>query len=183
MFKFDLVKDEKVIAIYRQSEVVLFKPVLFIFVLIYVPWYFLLQNGLAADYDRLILFWTILVLLYGVNRYFLWLLNIYLITDKRIIKVNYKNVFNKQVLESPLDRILNISFSVRGFWAALFNFGNLEVQVAGLAEPMVLKKVSQPAKVKDFLWKTHAAHSTGSFGASNMEAVQQVLMHKQKISP
>ncbi|MBI5530938.1 MAG: PH domain-containing protein [Candidatus Doudnabacteria bacterium] len=156
MFKFDLLENEKLVANYRQTEAVLFKPVLLVFILIYGPWYFLLKYELAASYDRLLLFWTFLVLIYAINKYALWLLNVYLITSKRIIIINYKNIFNKQVLESPLERILNISFTVKGFWASLFSFGSVEVQVAGLPEPMIIKKVAHPSEVKDFLWKLHS---------------------------
>lgn len=175
MFKLELLDNEKLINTFRQSEIVLAKPVLLIFALIYVPWYFLLKYELAATYDRLLFFYTILVLLYGVNRYFLWLLNVYLVTDKRVIKVNYRSVFNKQVLESPLDRILNVSFSVKGFWPALFGFGDVEVQVTGLPEPMKLKNVSHPAKVKDFLWKTYETFSNKTNKFSEFEVAQEVV--------
>jgi hypothetical protein len=181
MFKLELLANEKVTNIYRQTEIVLLKPVLIIFILIYLPWYFLLKYELAATYDKLILFWTLLVFLYGLNQYFLWLLNVYLVTDRRVVKVNYKSVFNKEVLESPLDRILNVSFSVKGFWAALFGFGNVEVQVTGLPEPMELKNVSHPAKVKDILWKTYQNHSRPNVKDSEYEAAQRIIIHKNRV--
>lgn len=155
MFKFDLLENEKVVNIYRQTEAVLFKPVLVVFVFIYFPWYFLLKYGLAANYSRLLLFWTLLVFLYAGNKYILWLLNSYIITDKRLISVNYTSVFSKKVSESPLDRILNVGFFTRGIWQTLFKFGSVEIQVAGLGEPMVLQNVAEPSKIKDFLWHAH----------------------------
>lgn len=181
MFKIDLFENEKVANIYRQAEIVLLKPVLVIFLLIYIPWFFFLKYEIAASYSRLLFFWTIFVALYGVHHYFLWLLNVYLVTDRRVIKVKYKNVFNKQVLESPLDRILNISFSVKGFWAALFSFGNVEVQVTGLPEPMELKNVSHPEKVKNFLWKTYQTYSGAKTQTDNFEAAQHLVSQKSSI--
>lgn len=158
MFKFDLLENEKVLALYRQSESVLFKPALWVLALIYFPWFFLLKYELASAYDRLLLFWTILVLLYAVNKYLLWLLNLYIVTDRRLVSVGYKNLLNKKVLESPLEKILNVSFYQKGFWQALFSQGTVEVQIAGLNEPMVLKNLSQPSKIKDFLWRIHSSH-------------------------
>jgi len=153
MFKFDLLENEKVVNIYRQTEAVLFKPVLIIFVLIYFPWYFLIKYELVSDYARLVIFWTLLVLAYAAHSYLVWLLNAYIVTNKRLIQVFHKSVFNKKVTETPLERILNISYQVKGFWPALFGFGAVEVQAAGLLEPLRLKNISQPEKVKDFLWK------------------------------
>ena len=155
MFKVELLENEKVLNLYRQSEAVLFKPVLIVLVLIYFPWFFLLKYALAQNYLRLLLFWTILVLLYAINKYLLWLLNVYLVTNKRLVNVGYLNLLNKKVLESPLAKILNVSFSCKGLWQSLFDFGNVEVQVEGLHEAIKLKNIAHPAKAKDFLWKVH----------------------------
>ena len=180
MFKLELLEGEKMANVYRQSEIVLLKPVLIIFALIYIPWFFLIKYELVATYDRLLFFWTILVFLFGVDRYIIWLLNVYLVTDRRVIKVKYKNIFNKEVLESPLDRILNISFSIKGLWPALFGFGNVEVQVTGLPEPMELKNVSHPAKVKDFLWLVYEKYSKKHNQNDQFEVAQQVVLHNKK---
>ncbi len=153
MFKLNLLPNEKIIKFFRQSESVLFKPVLIIFLLIYLPWYFLIKYDLVSNYTRLLLFWTILVLFYGVNRYILWLINIGLLTDKRIINIRYKNLFNKKVLEAPLERVLNVSSSRHGFLQTLFGVGSVEIQVAGLPEPMLLKYLASPEKAKDLLWQ------------------------------
>ncbi len=153
MFKFDLLENEVVNNIYRQNEVILFKPVLVVFVSIYCPWYFLLKYDLVLTYDRLLFFWTTLVFLYALNKYLLWLANVYMVTSKRLVCVHYKNLLSKKVLEAPLDKILNISFSKHGFWRTLFDFGSVQVQAPGLPEPLLLKDVSHPSQVKDLLWK------------------------------
>ncbi len=155
MFKFDLLLDEKVLNIYRQTEAVLFKPVILVFALIYTPWYFLLKYELANKYSRLLLLWTILIFLYALNKYLLWLLNVYIITNKRLIAINYFSLFNKKVLETPLDRILNVSFTSKGIWANLSKTGSVESQINGLREPIVFKNISHPSTVKDFIWSIH----------------------------
>ncbi len=157
MFKFGLLEGEKISRTYRQSEAVLFKPVLIVFILIYIPWYFLLNYGFAQSHLSLLFFWTVLVLLYFINKYLLWLVNVYILTDKRLVSVGYQNLFTKQVLETPLDRILNVGFVSRGFWQTIFDFGLVEVQVPGLPEPLKLLNVSHPAEVKDELWRAHHA--------------------------
>ena len=153
----------------------LFKPVIFILILIYFPWYFLLKYELVASYYRLLIFWTLLIFLYAVHQYFLWLLNVYILTDKRLIKVEYRSMMNKQVLESPLNRILNVSFGIHGFWQALFSFGSVDVQVAGLSHPLILKNVSHPAEIKDMLWKIHGKYAPNVFNGSTSE---NIAVHK-----
>lgn len=145
---------------YRQTEFVLVKTVLWVFLLIYGPWFFLIKYELDSRYRVLLFFWTLAILIYAVGKYLLWLVNVYVLTDKRLISFEYKSLFNKSVLETPLDRILNVSFTSKGVMASLMNFGDVFVQVQGLPEPMVLKKVKDAGKVKDFLWKAHS----GQFG-------------------
>jgi hypothetical protein len=152
MFKVDLQAEEKVLNFYRQSEVVLFKPVILVMCLIYFPWYFLLKYELAASYSKLLVFGTILVLVYAINKYLLWLLNVCLVTDKRVMIIKYHSLFNKKVSESPLLNILNVSFTTKGFWQTLFKFGSVDIQTQGLAEPLTFKNVANPSKIKDSLW-------------------------------
>ncbi|HVY67545.1 MAG TPA: PH domain-containing protein [Patescibacteria group bacterium] len=160
MFKFDLLPGEKVLQFHRQSEAVLFRPVLIIFILIYFPWYFLLKYDLAANFVRLLFLWTLLVLLYAIRVLFLWLLNAYLITDRRLVAINYRGLFSKRVTESPLDRILNVSAVTKGIWQTVCQYGEVQAQVAGLGEPLLLKNVAHPGQIKDYLWQRH--RQTGS---------------------
>ena len=153
MFKFDFLPNEKMIVAYRQTESVLFKTMLLVFVLVYFPWYFLLKYELFTTYDKILFAWTILVFLYAANKYVLWLLNVYLLTDKRLIMVKYKTLFSKHVWETPLSNVLSVSFSVNGFWESMFQYGVVEVRARGLHEPLYLKNISHPSKVKDFIWK------------------------------
>lgn len=71
MFSFPLNQNEKLIQMHRQPELILAKPVLLIMVLLYVPWGFLLKYGLATQFRGILLVWTILLLIYGINKYFL----------------------------------------------------------------------------------------------------------------
>ncbi len=154
MFKLQLLNGEKVKNVYRQAESVLFKPVLIIFVLIYFPWFFLIKFEMVQNSLRLLIFWSLLVLLYALNTYFLWLLNINLITNKRLIQIQYFSLFNKKVIEAPVTSILNASFLVSGFWNVIFKTGNVVIQTQGLKEPIIFKNVSHPEDVKDSIWQS-----------------------------
>jgi len=155
VFKFNLQPGEKLLKIERQAEIVLAKPVLIVFILIYVPWAFLIKYELHIRFSRALIIWTFLVIFYAIYKYILWLANVYLITDKRLIAVIYKSLVNKIVLETPIDRIHNISAHTHGLAHSLLKIGDVTVQVASLTQPMILKNLKKPEEVKDFLWKTH----------------------------
>ena len=153
MFKFSLADNEKLIAMHRKSEAVLFKPVIIIFLAIYVPWYFLLKYDLVGTVKTWLLLWTFLVFLYGLYEFLLWLLNTYLITDKRVVAITYQNLFKKEVTESPFDHIGNVGFKTTGIFSSLFNFGDIEIQTFGLNRPIHFTEVKDPSVIKDQLWK------------------------------
>src|ERR1044071_6136713 len=102
MFSVNLRPDEKLFKIYRQTEWVLAKPLLIIFLAIYIPAFLLVKNELLLEYSRFLIFWIFLVLLYGLNHYILWLANSYVVTDRRVIAVIYHSIFKRQVQELPL---------------------------------------------------------------------------------
>lgn len=140
---------------YRQTELALTKTVIAVFVLIYLPWYFLIKYELYLDFRYWLLNWTILVLLFAIYKYMLWLVNVYVITNKRLICFEYKTLFQKTVTEAPADRILSVSFKTTGFFSSMLNFGDVEIQASGLNQPLVLAKVRDPEKVKDYIWQIH----------------------------
>ena len=110
MFSVNLQPGEKLVKIYRQTEWALATLVIGIFIAVYFPAYLLIKYELLGVFVKWFAVWCVLVFLYGAYNYFLWLLNSYVITDRRLICVEYHTLFKKTVLECPLDKILNISF-------------------------------------------------------------------------
>src|ERR1700722_19959910 len=108
MFTYPLQQNETLLEVHRQTEWVLFKPLIIILLGIYIPWYFLIKYELVGSYERLLLFWTLILFAYAVTKYFLWLLSVYIITDKKIIIVTYRALFNKKILEHELATIVHV---------------------------------------------------------------------------
>jgi membrane protein YdbS with pleckstrin-like domain len=155
MFSLNLQPNEKLFKIYRQTEWVLAKTVLIIFAAIYIPAFLLVKNELLADFGKILIFWILIVLLYGIYNYILWLVNSYVVTDKRLVAVHYRSLFKKQVLECPLEHITNVSYSTSGLFSSLLNFGNVEVRATGLDRPLEFLHLRHPEQIKDFLWALH----------------------------
>ena len=176
MFSLKLQPNEKLIKIYRQTPLVLSKFFLIYFLAIFIPWFFLHKYELDAKFSKILYLWTTLFLILAMRKYLLWMLNSYLLTNARLIEFLYFGILHKKVLETPLERILNISFETKGFFPSILNFGDVFVQIIGLSEPLILKKVKNPAQVKDFLWKIHtqtALKKPESISFQKLAQVQQ----------
>ncbi|MDE2312377.1 MAG: hypothetical protein KGJ93_04820 [Patescibacteria group bacterium] len=157
MFNLNLRPNERLQKIVRQTEMVLAPIVFEVLVLIYFPFYLLWRYELFTEFDRWFLAWSLAVFLYGVYHYLLWLANCNVITDQRVISIRYQTLFKKQVLECPLQRIVNVSYKTSGVLSSLMDFGDVEIQILGVSQPLLLRRLSHPAKQKEFLWQLHSA--------------------------
>lgn len=155
--------EEKVVMLFRSSPAVLFKyGLISVLVLLLVAWY-------AVKYELLAIYgvWVLLIvcsaILWFLQKYYLWHREKYIITTERLVKTVHESMFRQVVSETSLDRILNISFRSTGPWSVVAGFGDIDVQVVGRLEPIVIKSVNRPAVVKEFIWRLHeqAVKSTG----------------------
>ncbi len=151
MFKIKLRENEKLILASRQTEWVWGKAVVLVLVLTYVPWAFYTKYELQdiTVLRRILFFWTVLVLLYALNKYLLWLINTYLVTSQRIISVEYKNLFSKTVEEADIQSIASISCKTQGILESLFNTGKLVINFSGTAKTFEMHKVREPEELKE----------------------------------
>jgi membrane protein YdbS with pleckstrin-like domain len=179
-------RDEKIKDIYHESGIVQGKPFAGWIAVLLIVLYPILFYGLWDEYGRIIIVVLVVLLALILRQAFIWRLNRYIITNERLIKIAHTGVFKRLVIETPLERILNVSFKTTGFLSSLFRFGDVEVQVVGLMEPVVLKNISQPGHVKDYLWKLHLARASGPphLEGTRTEKLQEEIgytKHNQRI--
>ncbi len=158
MFTHQIHDDENLLQIYRKHELTLVPKILQVFMLIFIPWFFGLKYNFifsSKGHTNIFLFWTLLIGIYAAHTFLIWTINVYMVTSKRLLHIAHTGLFKKLVSETPLDRILNVSFRTTGILSTLFRYGDVMVQIVGLDHPLLLKDVPNPAQVKDFLWKTH----------------------------
>lgn len=160
MYGFDLQAEERIVRVLRQSCWVLIKPFVVSFILFAVPWWYIYRFALSEIRIQAV-FWSVIPILYFVRAYRLWSLHSYIVTTKRLIKTHHETLFKRLVVETPIQRILNVSFRTTGFVSVLGRFGDVEVQVVGLMEPIILENIQRPAAVKEYLWRAHQIASGG----------------------
>lgn len=174
-------ENEAQLKVYRETELVLIKPAILILALIFIPWFFLIQYGLDVQFRRILFVWTLGVSLYAAKVYFLWHLKQYIITNKRLIHVSHYGLFKKRVVETPLERVLNVSFRTTGILSSVFSFGDVEVQVVGLLEPITLNNISNPGKIKDYLWELHGKQDASQklFDKQSIPTLEQQIGYEK----
>jgi uncharacterized membrane protein YczE len=146
--KIQLEEGETVLKVVRKHWFVIFTELFGIALVLFIPvfiWFFfsLLPAELSlaiepAKYVPELLFlaasWFLLSLMAGFAVWTNYYLDLWVVTDRRIIVVDQIHFFNRKVSSFRLERLQDIKVSVVGILQTLLNFGTLRAQTAGAAE-------------------------------------------------
>ncbi|KKQ77632.1 MAG: hypothetical protein UT00_C0008G0004 [Parcubacteria group bacterium GW2011_GWA1_38_7] len=83
----------------------------------------------------------------------MYTLDVWIVTNRRIIDSAQHGFFNRTISELHLTRIQDISVETRGFVQTILHFGDLQVQTAGTEEKFKFHQIPHPEKVKDEIMK------------------------------
>lgn len=81
------------------------------------------------------------VLLFSFANFVDYYLDVWIVTNKRIVNVEQKGLFSRVVSEKELSRMQDVTSEVHGFIATFFNYGDIYIQTAGTKERFVFKQV------------------------------------------
>lgn len=91
-----------------------------------------------------------------------WYFNVYIVTDKNIIDIDFHSVLFKNIDAAPIRNVEDTSSSMGGLLNSLFNYGNVYVQTAGAGRNIDFTSVPRPHHVADFILdETHKIHGKG----------------------
>jgi len=104
---------------------------------------------LVAYVIFLIALWTLLFISW--THYYL---DVWIVTDKRVIDFEFKGFFRYETTSLRLDRIQDISVQVNGIVANIFHYGDLHVETAGEhSDTFVIRGAASPNTVKQEILK------------------------------
>jgi len=93
-------------------------------------------------------FFLIFIWIFGFVIWFDYYLDIWIITNERVVNVEQKGLFSRQVSELKFRHIQDVSTDVRGFFPTLLNYGDVTVQTAAEQSHFIFRSVGNPYKVK-----------------------------------
>ena len=75
-------------------------------------------------------------------------LDVWIITNQRLIDIEQKGFFNRSVSELDLKKIQDITSSVSGAIPTMFGFGNIHIQTAAEENKFEIKSVPHPVTAR-----------------------------------
>ncbi|MDP3727639.1 MAG: PH domain-containing protein [bacterium] len=152
--------SETILLTMRRHWIVFAGPTVLFTVLLLVPPVLLLAGRAAlpiftAPAVEAVADFFLALYLAGLLTYLLvaWLgyyLDVWIITSERVIDIEQKTLFHREISEISLDRVQNVTIEVPGFTATILKFGNMKIQTAGAGEFAILE-VTDFERAKDLI--------------------------------
>ena len=122
---------------------------------------FNLDGGLKFFFLFLILVYLLIITLVAFVLWADYYLDVWIVTNVRIIDVEQKGMFEREVSEFMLSRVQDITVEIPSFVATILHYGNLRVQTAG-EKGFVARDIPHADKVKDIITKEMRKTNVGT---------------------
>ncbi len=152
-------EPEKVLLVLRRHWIVLVGNVVFFSFIALLPLFFwlLLPETLAAMIRGTA--WLGMITIFAAAYYlFVWLffftalldyyLDVWVLTERRIIDVQQYSLFKRVIAEQRIIRVQDVTSEVRGILPTFLGYGNVFIQTAGQQERFIFRQVPNPEVVK-----------------------------------
>lgn len=146
---------EKIVYVLRADLAVLL-PQIFVFaILIAVPSVLKYILGLVAPtflegqvgfaaFTLLRGVYLLFVLVFGLTEFFDYYLDVWIVTNERIVDIQLKGLFARTISETRLYRVQDVTAEMKGIFATLFDYGTVHVQTAGATGRFTFEQMSDP---------------------------------------
>ncbi|HBL51960.1 MAG: hypothetical protein A3D24_00635 [Candidatus Blackburnbacteria bacterium RIFCSPHIGHO2_02_FULL_39_13] len=147
--------QEKVILFLRQHPIVNIPWIVIVIVLFFAPRvleFFPLLTFLPERFQQAaLILWYLVLMAFALEKALAWFFNVYIITDERIIDVDFHNLIYKEVSDAKIDKIQEVKHTMGGVAGVMFNYGNIYIQTAGAQPSFDFESVPNPSGVTKIL--------------------------------
>jgi uncharacterized membrane protein YdbT with pleckstrin-like domain len=155
---------ERVVLLIRRHPFFIIMHVIFLVILAVIPaavyksfFLFISSHDLTTTFFFVYSLWCLFIwssIFYALTMY---TLDVWIVTDRRIIDSAQHGFFNRTVSELHISRIQDISVQTKGVIQTFIKFGDLQVQTAGTEDKFRFVQIPHPERVKDEIMKLVSA--------------------------
>jgi membrane protein YdbS with pleckstrin-like domain len=91
--------------------------------------------------------WYLLMAAVVFEGFLSWYFDVFVVTDKRVIDIDFNNLIYKNISSAEISRIQDVTYNVGGPLASFLDFGEVLVQTAGELQMIEIPNTPHPAKV------------------------------------
>lgn len=96
-------------------------------------------------------FWYLLIFGLSFQSFLLWFFNVYIISNKKIVDVDFHGLLYKNISEAPLRNVEDVTSTISGTAQVICNYGLVTVQTSAEQREFEFDDVQNPAKIRDLI--------------------------------
>jgi membrane protein YdbS with pleckstrin-like domain len=97
------------------------------------------------------LFWYLGTFGFFLQNLLNWFFNVYIISTKKIVDVDFHGIMYKNISETTLDNVEDVTSTVVGALGMIFNIGDVFIQTAAERREFEFHRVDDPSRVRDLV--------------------------------
>lgn len=143
--------DEEVILLIRKHFATNFKWLILALILLLAPSIYLAlptPGFLPPQFQLIIILcWYLVTFAFIIQSFLGWFYNVDIVTDKRIVDINFYNLMYKEISVADIDKIQDVTYKIGGISGTMLNYGDVFVQTAGSEPNVEILGVPKPERV------------------------------------
>lgn len=146
---------EEVVLFLRQHPIVNISWIVTAIVMLVLPSVFIFfppYANVGANFQFIItISWYLFVYGFSLAKFMGWFFNIYILTDERVVDVDFKNIFFRRISTAKIEEIQDVNIQSSGSFETFFGYGSLFIQTAAEVSEFDFLYVPSPDKVGKIL--------------------------------
>ena len=146
---------EHILLLLRQHPITQVKWIVVALIMIIAPIFFLRFPFLAFLPERYqvmtVIGWYVMTIGLMLETVLNWFFNVYIITDERVIDVDFLSLLFKNVSYAKIDRIEDVTATTAGALGSVLDYGKVMIQTAGANVEFEFENVPHPDRVAEFI--------------------------------
>ena len=148
-------KEEKIVLLIRRHFITNIRWIVIAIVMALAPIAlsaFPILSFLPAGFRFIaVLAWYLIVSAYMLQNFLGWFFNVDILTDERIVDIDFSNLVYKEVSDANIDKIQDVTYKMGGVVRTMFNYGDVFVQTASEVPNFEFLAVPAPDRVAKIL--------------------------------
>lgn len=121
--------------------------ILLVFVPLFWPFFSIITLFPQRYIFILTMLWYALVISFVFEQFLTWFFSVNIVTDERIIDVDFYGLLFKQVAVSQIGKIQDLNYVQKGVIPAMLNYGSILIQTAGQIPTFDFTNVPNPDQI------------------------------------
>jgi len=153
--------EEKILLFLRQHYIVNLRWILvtaLLFFAVPIAQFFLTLGGTSLEQILPTQYYFVLRFMLGLftfgyffENFLNWFFNSYVVSDKRVVDIDFYGLLHRRFSEAPLRNIEDITNEISGFAQVIFHYGDVSIQTAAEMREIIFENVPNPDRVQDIL--------------------------------